>query len=135
MNNLFSIFDPSTGSLLRINWLSLGLLKIMFVSRYFNSEVLLGFNRFNKLTWFLVTNLLNEFKIPIAGKIIPCSLSFFTWLFLGCCTINFIGLTPYTFTPSRSISLTIGLAFCVWFFIDISFALKSIKRFLAHLVP
>ncbi len=135
MNNLFSIFDPSTSSLLRLNWLSLGLFKVIFISRCFNSEMLLGFNRFNKMTCLLLTNLFTEFKIPIAGKVVPCRLNFFTWLFLVCCTINFMGLTPYTFTPSRSISFTLGLAFSVWFFIDIGFALKSIKRFLAHLVP
>merc|ERR1719247_3915671 len=52
-----------------------------------------------------------------------------------CCTINFIGLTPYTFTPSRRISLTLGIAVCVWIFIEIGFLFKAIKRFLAHLVP
>ena len=71
----------------------------------------------------------------MSEKIIPYSLGFFTWLFTICCTINFIGLTPYTFTPSRRISLTLGIAICVWFFIEIRFIFKAIKRFLAHLVP
>jgi F-type H+-transporting ATPase subunit a len=68
-------------------------------------------------------------------KIVPYRLGFFTWLFIICCTINFIGLTPYTFTPSRSISLTLGIAICVWVFIELGFIFKAIKRFLAHLVP
>merc|ERR1711910_265335 len=67
--------------------------------------------------------------------IIPYRLRSFTWLFMICCTINFIGLTPYTFTPSRSISLTLGIAICVWVFIELGFIFKAIKRFLAHLVP
>lgn len=107
----------------------------MFVSVYFNSEMLLGFNRFNKLTSSLVDTLYTEFKIPIAGKIVPCRLIFFIWIFAFCCSINFMGLTPYTFTPSRNISLTLAIAFCVWFLVDMGFAFKSIKRFLAHLVP
>ncbi len=106
-----------------------------FISIYFNSEVLIGFNRFNKLTLLLISSLHKEFKIPMSEKIIPYSLGFFTWLFTICCTINFIGLTPYTFTPSRRISLTLGIAICVWFFIEIRFIFKAIKRFLAHLVP
>merc|ERR1712226_1298979 len=135
MNNLFSIFDPSTRELLRLNWLSLVVFKLAFISIYFNSEILIGFRRFNKLCLLLVNSLNGEFKIPINEKIIPYRLRFFTWLFMICCTINFIGLTPYTFTPSRSISLTIGMAICVWFFIELGFIFKAIKRFLAHLVP
>merc|ERR1711936_487553 len=73
--------------------------------------------------------------IPMNEKIVPYRLGFFTWLFIICCTINFIGLTPYTFTPSRSISLTLGIAICVWVFIELGFIFKAIKRFLAHLVP
>lgn len=135
MNNLFSIFDPSTRFLLSINWISLVIFKIAFISIYFNSEIQLGFNRFNKLTLILVFSLHSEFKIPINEKVIPYSLGFFTWLFLFCSTINFLGLTPYTFTPSRRISLTLSIAVCVWFFMEIGFVLKAIKRFLAHLVP
>merc|ERR1712141_136481 len=109
--------------------------KIAFISIYFNSEILMGFNRFSKLSLLVVSGLHREFKIPINGKIIPCRIVFFTWIFIICCTINFIGLTPYTFTPSRRISLTLGIAVCVWIFIEIGFIFKAIKRFLAHLVP
>lgn len=135
MNNLFSIFDPSTRALLSLNWIRLVLFKIVFISIYFNSEISIGFNRFNKLSLLLIRGLHSEFKIPINEKIIPYSLRFFTWLFLICCTINFIGLTPYTFTPSRRISLTLGIATCVWIFMEIGFILKAIRRFLVHLVP
>jgi len=135
MNNLFSIFDPSTSALLSLNWIRLGAFKIAFISIYFNSEILMGFNRFSKLLLIVVSGLHREFKIPINEKIIPYRMGFFTWLFVICCTINFIGLTPYTFTPSRRISLTLGMAVCVWIFIEIGFMFKAIKRFLAHLVP
>ncbi len=135
MNNLFSIFDPSTRALLSLNWIRLVLFKIVFVSIYFNSEISIGFNRFNKLSLLLIGGLHSEFKIPINEKVIPYRLRFFTWLFIICCTINFIGLTPYTFTPSRRISLTLGIATCVWIFIEIGFIFKAIRRFLAHLVP
>lgn len=135
MNNLFSIFDPSTSLSLRLNWLSLCLIKIVFISLYANSEILLGFNRFNKLVRIRVIRLHKEFSIPINEKIVPHSLRFFTWLFVFCCTINFLGLTPYTFTPSSRISLTIAIAVCVWFFMELGYILKAIKRFLAHLVP
>merc|ERR1712083_771910 len=88
-----------------------------------------------ELSLLVVSGLHREFKIPIKEKIIPYRMGFFTWIFIICCTINFIGLTPYTFTPSRRISLTLGIAVCVWIFIEIGFIFKAIKRFLAHLVP
>lgn len=135
MNNLFSIFDPSTRALLSLNWIRLVIFKMAFISIYFNSEILIGFNRFSKLSLLIISGLHREFKIPINEKIIPYRMGFFTWLFMICCTINFIGLTPYTFTPSRRISLTLGIAICVWVFMEIGFIFKAIKRFLAHLVP
>ena len=135
MNNLFRIFDPTTSIILRLNWLGLLSFKVAFVSINFNSEVQLGFNRFSKITYLLVSRLHSEFKVPMRGKVVPYRLGFFTWIFIFCCSLNFLGLTPYTFTPTRSISLTLGMAVCVWIFIEIGFIFKALKRFLAHLVP
>jgi len=46
-----------------------------------------------------------------------------------------MGLTPYTFTPSRSISITLRLALVVWLFIEVGYFLRALSRFLSHLVP
>jgi len=78
MNNLFSIFDPSTRALLSLNWIRLGIFKIAFISIYFNSEILIGFNRFSKLSLLIISRLHREFKIPINEKIIPYRMGFFT---------------------------------------------------------
>merc|ERR1711935_974169 len=66
-------------------------------------------------------HLTSEFILPISGKHIPF--------------INFIGLTPYTFTPSRRISITLSLALIVWLFIEVGYFVSALGRFLSHLVP
>merc|ERR1711935_1006245 len=63
-------------------------------------------------------HLTSEFILPISGK-----------------HITFIGLTPYTFTPSRRISITLSLALIVWLFIEVGYFVSALGRFLSHLVP
>ena len=135
VNNLFSIFDPETSLYLRLNWLSLLLAKILFLSVSMKNEFMIGYNRFNKTTSSIFTSLFNEFSLPLGGKVTPFSISLFVWIFIFCCSINFIGLIPYVFTPSSRISLTLGIAIRVWILMEMGFIVKALKRFLSHLVP
>merc|ERR1712018_142979 len=56
-------------------------------------------------------------------------------LFVFIRAINAFGLSPYTFTPTRRIAITMSLAITVWVFIEISYFLKAFRAFLIHLVP
>merc|ERR1711935_916960 len=76
-------------------------------------------------------HLTSEFILPISGKHIP----FIIFTFTSVRSINFIGLTPYTFTPSRRISITLSLALIVWLFIEVGYFVSALGRFLSHLVP
>merc|ERR1711935_940290 len=78
-------------------------------------------------------HLTNEFILPISGKHIPFIIFILT--FTSVRRINFIGLTPYTFTPSRRISITLSLALIVWLFIEVGYFVSALGRFLSHLVP
>jgi hypothetical protein len=49
----------------------------------------------------------------MSGKQIPFIIFIFILTFTTVRRINFIGLTPYTFTPSRRISITLRLALVV----------------------
>ena len=49
--------------------------------------------------------------------------------------MNAIGLSPYTFTPTSRISITVSIAITVWLFIEVSYFLKAFSSFLIHLVP
>merc|ERR1711935_423959 len=77
-------------------------------------------------------HLTNEFILPISGKHIPF---IFILTFTSVRSINFIGLTPYTFTPSRRISITLSLALIVRLFIEVGYFVSALGRFLSHLVP
>jgi len=80
-------------------------------------------------------HLTNEFILPISGKHIPFIIFIFILTFTSVRRINFIGLTPYTFTPSRRISITLSLALIVWLFIEVGYFVSALGRFLSHLVP
>merc|ERR1711935_857665 len=80
-------------------------------------------------------HLTNEFILPISGKHIPFIIFIFILTFTSVRSINFIGLTPYTFTPSRRISITLSLALIVWLFIEVGYFVSALGRFLSHLVP
>ena len=71
----------------------------------------------------------------MAGKQIPYIIFIFILTFISVRSINFMGLTPYTFTPSRSISITLSIALVVWLFIEVGYFLRALSRFLSHLVP
>ena len=98
-------------------------------------DFFLIWSRKNSFSRMLFIHLGSEFKTPLSGKVdpflIPCLLLLFGFIR----TINAIGLSPYTFTPTRRISVTVSLAITVWLFIEISYFLKAFSSFLIHLVP
>ena len=108
---------------------------LIFISPFKPRTLINGFNRIRSLTLIVIKNLYYEFRLPIGVKVIPFLIQMFLILFLITCVINFIGLTPYTFTPSSSISLTIRIAISIWIFIEIRYFIIALSSFLSHLVP
>ena len=76
-----------------------------------------------------------EFITPLAGKASPYLIFGFLITILFTSSVNFFGLTPYTFTPTRRISFTLRIALRVWLFIELTYFVKALRRFLSHLVP
>jgi len=72
---------------------------------------------------------------PLSGKSDPFLVPSLLTLFVFIRAINAFGLSPYTFTPTRRIAITMSLAITVWVFIEISYFLKAFRAFLIHLVP
>ena len=121
--------------MLALNWRALGLGLLFFNSTsnwfVFNTSRI----RAPRALILVLKHLTNEFTLPISGKQIPFTIFVFILSFIFVRSINFIGLTPYTFTPSRSISVTLRLALIVWLFIEVGYFLSALSRFLSHLVP
>lgn len=101
--NLFSIFDPSTGLGLRINWVTLGGPLLWFPVRKITS---LGRGR---IVWKIVLKGLRRELQPLVrgkgGALLP-----FASLFFFLTIVNRGGLLPYVFTPSSHLSISLGLA-------------------------
>ncbi len=131
MGNLFSIFDPVTVFNTKLNWVSAFLTPCLFLPRIF-------WVRKSQIFW-LCLKLLNylHLEIKIALGEIPSLghrhliLSLFLFIIIN----NFFGLTPYTFTATRHLVLTLTLALIVWITVTTGVILKDLGATLAHLVP
>ena len=128
MTNLFSIFDPSTSINYSLNWLRLRIPLIIIPKQFW-------LKKSKNLLFIIIINkfLLKEFNILKKNKIfgiINLSTLFFLILI-----INFLGIFPYIFTPSRHLSITLSLSLRLWLRIIIyNWFIFTIKC-LAHLVP
>jgi len=60
----------------------------------------------------------NDFKRANQFKTLPLTGPSFIWLFTIILFFNFIGLCPYIFTPTRSLSLSMFIASTIMYLLD-----------------
>nr|AQM40049.1 ATP synthase F0 subunit 6 [Atlanticus sp. ZJZ-2017] len=131
MNNLFSIFDPTTSIMnLSLNWLStlLGLLMLPLLYWLIPSRI--------SITWQLITHALHvEFKTLIG----PASHNGSTFIFISLFSLilfnNFLGLFPYIFTSSSHLVFTLTLALPLWLSFMLYGWINHTTHMFAHMVP
>nr|YP_010264249.1 ATP synthase F0 subunit 6 [Carebara diversa]UIO59235.1 ATP synthase F0 subunit 6 [Carebara diversa] len=128
MTNIFSIFDPSSSSMLSLNWMSMLIIIPLLPFQYWLIP-----SRITYL-WFLSSSyIFNEFKILInysyANMILFISL---LWLIFF---NNFIGLFPYIFTASSHMSFCLSLSLSFWLGMMIYSILNYLNDFFSHLTP
>ncbi len=130
MNNLFSVFDPSTSRILNLNWIS-SLLIVVVSPSIFWSRPATPSLLFGQVTEFLKS----EFN-AILGRASAPGLSLLPIsLFLFIALNNFFGLFPFIFTSSSHLTFTVALALPLWVgHMAIGWA-KTPEAILAHLVP
>lgn len=129
INNLFSIFDPSTSSWFRWNWCSMAIFVFIYPSLFWKSssifiiswKILLG-----KFFQEIINNL-KSFKYK--------NILLFTSIFIIILFSNLFGLLPYVFTASSHLIFTMYLAFPIWLRIIIFSLLNKFNKFMSHLVP
>lgn len=129
INNLFSIFDPSTSPNISLNWISI--FSIIFITPiiYWANPSRIHFY-WLLISKFLIKELKNNFS-KTNMKFLFLFLSIF-WLILS---INFLGLYPYIFTPTSHINITSFIALPIWLsFILFGWVIHFNKIF-SHLVP
>jgi len=128
ITNIFSVFDPSSSWV--TNWVSL---TVVFLIIPASMWTLAGKVR---LPWTIATKKLHaEFSLLLTPScpmgVTPLVVSIFTFIILT----NLLGLTPYTFTASSHISVTLAISLPVWIGLILFGWLNTPSHILAHLIP
>nr|YP_010534081.1 ATP synthase F0 subunit 6 [Amblyomma sparsum]UXX50176.1 ATP synthase subunit 6 [Amblyomma nuttalli] len=129
MNNLFSIFDPSTSNYFSMNWISLyfWIFLIPFPFWISSSLFLTSWKVLFSKLFQEVSNNISYFKLK--------NLIFFLMIFIMIMFSNFLGLFPYIFTPSSHLIFTMFYSFPLWISLVIFSLLNKFNKMMTHLVP
>nr|YP_010177571.1 ATP synthase F0 subunit 6 [Aporia largeteaui]QST15296.1 ATP synthase F0 subunit 6 [Aporia largeteaui] len=131
MNNLFSIFDPSTNIFnLSLNWMST-FMGLMFSPFSF----WLIPNRHFILWKFITMKLHNEFKILLNIKNNKGSTFIFISLFSFILFNNFLGLFPYIFTSTSHLTISLTLSISFWLSFMLFGWINNTKHMFIHMIP
>lgn len=129
INNLFSIFDPTTSSWFSSNWISMIFVFIFLPLNYWFIP-----SRFNWLLNNILGNFIKETKNNLKKKnlkIIYFLVTLFWIIFLW----NFLGLLPYIFTCTSHLNVTLALSLPLWVLITLFGWVNVINKIFTHLVP
>nr|UNO54304.1 ATP synthase F0 subunit 6 [Amblyomma sp.] len=129
MNNLFSIFDPSTSYYFSLNWFSLMIWIILAPFSFWSlpSLFLTSWKILLKKIFKEVSNNISSIKNK--------NLIFLISIFIMILFSNFFGLFPFIFTPSSHLIFTMLLSFPFWFSFLIFSMMNKFNKIMSHLVP
>nr|USF17590.1 ATP synthase F0 subunit 6 [Junonia hierta cebrene] len=131
MNNLFSIFDPSTNILnLPLNWIStfIGLMFIPYSFWFIPNR--------HFILWNLISNKLhNEFKTLLGSNSFKGSTFIFISLFFFILFNNFLGLFPYIFTSTSHLNISLSLSLTLWLSFMIYGWINNTQHMFIHMIP
>nr|YP_009537952.1 ATP synthase F0 subunit 6 [Limenitis ciocolatina]AYN60695.1 ATP synthase subunit 6 [Limenitis ciocolatina] len=131
MNNLFSIFDPSTNIFnLSINWMST-FMGLMFIPYSF----WLIPNRHFILWNFSSFKLHEEFKTLLGPNSYNGSTFIFISLFFFILFNNFLGLFPYIFTSTSHLNISLSLSLTLWLSFMIYGWINNTQHMFIHMIP
>nr|YP_010350401.1 ATP synthase F0 subunit 6 [Ixodes myrmecobii]UOK09882.1 ATP synthase subunit 6 [Ixodes myrmecobii] len=128
MTNLFSIFDPSTSSLLSMNWITM--MSIIIIP----SPLWITPSRIQKTWKNLFVFISIEMKANMSHKT-QKFLFFLISLFTVIVLSNLLGLVPYVFTPSSHIMFSMAFAFPIWISLMLYGWINHFNKMMIHLVP
>nr|YP_009045225.1 ATP synthase F0 subunit 6 [Euthalia irrubescens]AHA03563.1 ATP synthase F0 subunit 6 [Euthalia irrubescens] len=131
MNNLFSIFDPSTNLFnLSLNWIST-FIGLMFIPYSF---WLIPNRHF--ILWNYISNKLhNEFKTLLGPNSFNGSTFIFISLVFFVLFNNFLGLFPYIFTSTSHLNISLSLSLTLWLSFMIYGWINNTQHMFIHMIP
>nr|WRK21457.1 ATP synthase F0 subunit 6 [Hecalus sp.] len=125
MTNLFSMFDPTTGTL-SLNWLSMTMV-FMLPSPFWNlqSKMLMIIN-------MMYTKLYNEIFMHLKNnKASIIMVSLFMFILIN----NIMGMLPYVFTATAHLVFSLAMALTLWLAMMIFGWTHKMNHMFCHLVP
>ncbi|YP_009159621.1 ATP synthase F0 subunit 6 (mitochondrion) [Amblyomma americanum] len=129
MNNLFSIFDPSTSNSLSLNWMTL-IFWIVIIPLPFwstSSLFLISWKTLFKKFFQEIKNNIDHLKFK--------NIIFFLSIFCIILFSNSLGLMPYIFTPSSHLVFSMFYAFPFWMSLILFSIMNKFNKTMSHLVP
>nr|YP_010726234.1 ATP synthase F0 subunit 6 [Gilpinia tabulaeformis]WDY84709.1 ATP synthase F0 subunit 6 [Gilpinia tabulaeformis] len=131
MMNLFSIFDPTSTLLpkLNLNWSSTLMMLILLPKTFW-----LILPRKNILMNNLMLSMHNEIKILMSNFKINSTLMYVS-LFFFILYNNFMGLFPYIFTSTSHLTTSLALSIPMWIMMMLFGWMKNMNHMFTHLVP
>nr|QHB74169.1 ATP synthase F0 subunit 6 [Bolanusoides shaanxiensis] len=126
MNNLFSVFDPSTG-MMSMNWMSTFIILLFTQYKLWISE-----NKKSILLKMMTMNLNKEMSMIMKYK--GTNMMMMS-LFMLILYNNLMGLLPYVFTSSSHLTFSLAMALPMWMALMMYGWLKKTNMMFCHLVP
>nr|YP_009945164.1 ATP synthase F0 subunit 6 [Monomorium pharaonis]QOE17533.1 ATP synthase F0 subunit 6 [Monomorium pharaonis] len=128
MMNIFSIFDPSTSTLLSLNWMSMILMFYIMPFQFWLIP-----SRLTIIWMNIIKFMFNELKILINYSF--SNIILFIALLLLIFFNNFLGLFPYIFTTSSHMNFCLSLSLTFWLGMMIYSMFNYMNDLLTHLTP
>nr|AIM56854.1 ATP synthase F0 subunit 6 [Papilio polytes] len=132
MNNLFSIFDPTTNIFnLSLNWLStlIGLFFIPYSFWIIPNRQFIFWN-------FILNKLHNEFNLLLGNnKLNKGSTFIFISLFSFILFNNFLGLFPYIFTSTSHLTISLSISLSLWLSFMLYGWINNYQHMFIHMIP
>lgn len=127
ITNLFSIFDPSL-RIFSISWITCLFVLLFLPGLYWIRGSMYSFI-------FSIVSIVKKeidyvLKHPVKG-----SYSFIGSIFITIALYNFLALFPFIFSVTSHILVTLPFSYSFWLGIIIFRWVRSLKHFLAHLIP
>nr|QHW07032.1 ATP synthase F0 subunit 6 [Choreutis emplecta] len=130
MNNLFSIFDPSTNIFnLPLNWIStfIGLLFLPYSFWLIPNRHYIFWNN-------IIFKLHSEFKTLLNNKSLGSTFIFIS-LFSMILFNNFLGLFPYIFTSTSHLTLSLSISLSLWLSFMFYGWINNTQHMFSHMIP
>nr|YP_010502879.1 ATP synthase F0 subunit 6 [Exitianus nanus]UXD78656.1 ATP synthase F0 subunit 6 [Exitianus nanus] len=126
MMNLFSVFDPCTGNILSLNWMSIFLI-LLIPQPFWTSN-----SKMVSIIILVMNKLANEVIMHLNKKEPSIMMvSMFMMILIN----NFMGLIPYVFTASAHLVFSLSFALTMWMSMMLFGWINKYNSMFTHLVP